>query len=151
MLIFPAAICSADTNSGLPPLPPIQAPNLAQTQPNAPAQPAPPPQSELEKYKSQFKQVIGSHWYPKINTQNILLSTGKIKVQCVIRFDGTVTAQVVKGAKPSTMLLQTSSLDAIHQSSPLPPFSDSLRKQIGDSLTYTLTFVINDKAVGTIK
>jgi outer membrane biosynthesis protein TonB len=153
LVIFSATFSRADSGSGLPPLPPISAPDLAQSQPgaNTPTSTPAAPVSELQKYKTKFKQAVASRWYSKINGQNLLLSEGTLHIQYTIRYDGTVTSTLVKGAKPATMLLKTTSLEAIQQTSPYLPFSAALRQQVGDSLTATLTFTINRKDQGSIK
>ncbi len=157
-LIFTAPFCRADTASdnasGLPPLPPIAAPDLAQTQPPVKVVSSVPEaqlQTELEKYKTKLKQVIGSRWYAKIYTQDILLSVGTIKVHYTAHANGAITVGEITGVKPSTMLLQTSAVDAIHASSPFHPFSAALRQSVGDSFTDVMIFTIDSKDRGSIK
>lgn len=159
-----------DPNTGLPVLPPIDAPTIAPQSPVNPNQKAqaaiPPPilqstaqdiqgragmsgkpspeamATELGRYKAKFYRAVGSRWYPKVNNQLSLLGVGVVRVQYTIYPDGTITTKVLEGGSGSLMLLLTISVNSIREVSPFDAFPDSMRKQYPDGYTDDFSFSI---------
>jgi hypothetical protein len=156
-----------DPVTGLPVLPPINAPTLApqSTQPKAAAPPlsiqsvaadlqgraglsgAPTPEStatELGKYKAKVYLLVGNRWYGKLTPQQLqLIGVGMVKIQYTIHFDGTVETKVLEGGNLALFL--PICLNSITESAPFDPFTDSMRKQVGDSYTDYFTFTVYDQ------
>jgi outer membrane biosynthesis protein TonB len=159
---------AVDPLTGLPVLPSLNAPTIAQqtspTTPNQPAQPAVPPpaqpsqaedtqgqfgitgapspeamKTDLGAYKALFYRAVGSYWYPAVRQKFGLIGVGTVRIQVTIFFDGRVESKVLDDGGNTNYLL-TISQDSILQVSPFRQFSDSMRKQVGDSFTDVITF-----------
>jgi outer membrane biosynthesis protein TonB len=152
-----------DPVTGLPVLPPIEAPTIEpqSTRPKSSAPPLvlpsvaadlagragmsgePTPDStstELGRYKAKVYLAVGSRWYPKVDKQLSLLSVGMVKIQYTIHYDGTVQTKVLEGANLAMLL--PISLNSITEAAPFDPFTDAMRKQVGDSYTDYFTFSV---------
>jgi hypothetical protein len=138
-----AAPGTFDPATGLPVLPPLpapasgnsDAPDMRNT--SSPSDTA----TELGRYKAKVYRVVGARWYPKVNKQLQLLSVGMVKIQYTIYSDGTVQLKVLAGA--GLPLLLALCENAIIESAPFDPFTDSMRKQVGDSFTDEFTFTVS--------
>jgi hypothetical protein len=151
--------------NGLPVLPPINAPTMApeqrQQQKATPASSVPQvaqdvhgavgahgedsPEAmatELGRYKAKVYRAVGSRWYDSVDRQLSLLPVGLVHIQFTIYKDGSVETKVLEGDQGALQLLCTISLDAIRNSAPFDPFTDSMIKQVGDSYTDDFTFSI---------
>jgi outer membrane biosynthesis protein TonB len=170
----PAPTETVDAN-GLPVLPPIEAPTLAQqtpqTQPvqhtphraspasipsfavyqsevsgqsgqpgdNSPAARA----TELGRYKARVYSAVGSRWYAKVSNQLQLLGVGTVHVTYTIHSDGSLEITVDPDAgNPALMLLHSISINSMTEAAPFPPFSDAMKKEVGDSFTDDFSFSI---------
>jgi hypothetical protein len=113
--------------------------------PPAPATKATDASGELKIYKAKVYRAVGARWHDKVNHLLSVIPKGTVKIQYAIHADGTCDTQVVDGISSETQLLVALSLQAIEKSAPFDAFSDSLRRQVGDSYTDSFTFSINDK------
>jgi hypothetical protein len=99
--------------------------------------------SEFSAYKAKLYHAIESRWSDKTSSEAILLPPGKVRIQYTVSFDGTITTKVLDPGKSSDVVLLEISVKSIEETSPFTRFSDSMRKEIGDS--YTDTFVFKTK------
>jgi hypothetical protein len=152
-----------DPETGLPVLPPINAPTLEpqSAEPKSASPPksvesiaadldgragisgAPTPDStatELGRYKAKVYLLVGNRWYGKVDKQLQLLGVGMVKIQYTIYSDGTVQTKLLEGG--NLQLLYAISQNSITEAAPFDPFSDALRKQVGDSFTDYFTFSV---------
>jgi hypothetical protein len=143
-----------DPLTGLPVLPPINAPTIAPQTPVNPAQQtkvqpaAPPPSFQLDKsdvsgsagasgpnsvaanatalgrYKAKVYRAVGSRWYQKVGDQLQVLPVGAVRVQYTIYKDGTVTTKVLDGGNSTMQLLLSISVNSIRESAPFDKFDD---------------------------
>jgi hypothetical protein len=155
-----------DPLTGLPVLPPIDAPTL-EPQSSRPKPVAPPKslqsiaadlqgragmsgaptpdamETELGKYKAQVYEMVGSRWYGKLDDKTLgTIGVGMVKIQYTIYADGTVQTKLLEGGNLAQ--LYAISQNSITEAAPFPPFTDSMRKQVGDSYTDYFTFSIYD-------
>jgi outer membrane biosynthesis protein TonB len=165
---------AVDAN-GLPVLPPIPAPTLAQqtpqTQPIPQIQRQASPRSvpsfavyqsdvagqagapgdnspaamatDLGRYKAKVYRAVGARWYEKVNSQLQVLGVGTVHITYTIYSDGhlVITADP-DGSNPSLMLLHSLSLNSMTEAAPFDPFSDKMKKEVGDSYTDDFSFSI---------
>ena len=152
-----------DPDTGLPVLPPINAPTLAPqtTRPKTVAAPKILPSvaadlegragmsgeptaaamaTELGKYKAEVYRRVGSRWYDKVDKQLQILPVGMVKIQYTIYSDGTVQTKLLEGG--NLQLLYAVSQNSITESAPFPPFTDAMIKEVGDSYTDYFTFSV---------
>ncbi len=150
--------------NGLPVLPPLNAPTMAQ--PNEAAQPlAPAAQerqeaasvhgalarqgdnspaamaTELGKYKQYVYSVVGSYWYPDIDKHFGTIGVGMVRIKFTIHSDGTLSDVIVLEGD-NLEILKTISKNALVSPAPFKPFSEAMIKQVGDSYTDDFTFSI---------
>ncbi len=106
---------------------------------------------ELRAYKAKFYQAVGSRWYQLIGPQMPLIGVGRVKVQYTIKPDGTVTTKVLDNGNGAMQILLIISVKSIQETSPLLPFTDTLRKEVGDSYTDSFTFSVSDDKAPAMK
>jgi hypothetical protein len=151
--------------NGLPVLPALNAPTMAQANPHQQARPASSlPQraadthgaigtsddtspeamaTELGKYEQRMHDAIGSRWYPATENQSSLIGVGVVEIHLTVHKDGTVETKVTSGAdSPNLQMLLTISLDSIRESAPFEQFSPGLEKEVGDSFSTDYSFSI---------
>lgn len=143
--------------NGLPVLPPIDAPTIAQEAPvnvtqtaNAAPSPvlptvaaevqgragmtgAPTPAAmttELGKYKQRFYNAVASHWYPDVNSHFQILPVGMVRIQYTIHSDGRIDTKVLEGDTSTMQQLLYISRGSILTVSPFFPFTDSMREEL---------------------
>jgi hypothetical protein len=97
----------------------------------------------LGRYKAKVYRAVGTRWYECVDRQLSLLPVGTVHIQFTIYKDGSVTTKILKGNKSDLQLLLFISLDAIRKSAPFDPFSEGLRKEVGNSYTDDFTFNID--------
>lgn len=161
--------------NGLPVLPPIPAPTLAQQSPptqvvqqvqrkaspqsapsfavsqsdvsgqagqegdNSPAAMA----TDLGRYKAKVYRAVGSRWYAKVANQLQVLGVGTVHITYTIFSDGHLVITADPDAtNASLMLLHSLSLNSMTEAAPFEPFSDAMKKQVGDSYTDDFSFSI---------
>jgi len=155
---------AVDPLTGLPVLPPLNAPTMAP--PNQAAEPLAPAPSqqqqaasvhgalgrqgnnspaamatELGKYKQYVYSVVGSYWYPDINQHFGTIGVGMVHIQFTIHSDGTLSdVTVLEG--DNLMILRDISLTSLRHPAPFKPFNAAMIKQVGDSYTDDFTFSI---------
>jgi hypothetical protein len=94
--------------------------------------------SELFKYKVKVWKAVNLRWNSKVDTQSQVLETGVVKIQFTISSDGEVKVEVLAGSDlPKLVAI---SKEAIMEAAPFPSFTDSMRQEVGESFTDTLTF-----------
>ena len=160
----PALVQQQFDPNGLPVLPPISAPTMAPASQQADTPPASSVQeiaqdahgalgthgannpaamaTEFGRYKAKVYRAVGSRWYPKVDKQFQILPVGVVHIQFTIYKDGTVDTKILEGDNASLQILQTISLDAIHEAAPFDPFTATMIKDVGDSYTDDFTFSI---------
>jgi outer membrane biosynthesis protein TonB len=153
---------AVDPDTGLPVLPPLNVPTMAppnaaapaatQSNPliaqsthgaigisgaNSPAAMATP----LGKYQMEFYQIVKSYWDPDVEKSVSLLPVGQVVFRYTVHSDGTITdVTLVQG--DNLQLLRTISRHALVAPAPYKPFSDEMKKQVGDSYTDEMSFSI---------
>ena len=161
---------------GLPVLPPIPAPTLAQQNPQTQVQqvqrrasPASMPSfavhqsdvsgqagvagdnapsamaSDLGRYKAIVYRAVGSRWYAKVGSGSALqvLGVGTVHITYTIYADGHLEIRSDPDANnPALMLLHSISINSMTEAAPFPPFSDAMKKEVGDSYTDDFSFSI---------
>jgi hypothetical protein len=153
-----------DPNTGLPVLPAINAPTLApqnqQAQPLAPASSqlqqaasvhgalgrhgdnsAAAMATELGRYKQYVYSVVGTYWYPDIDSHFGIIPVGMVHIQFTINKDGTLTNVVVLDGN-NLVILRDISKRALVAPAPYKPFTDAMIKEVGDSYTDDFTFSV---------
>jgi len=153
-----------DPLTGLPVLPPLNAPTMAP--PNEAAQPLAPAPSqqqeaasvhgalgrqgdnspaamatELGKYKQYIYSVVGSYWYPDINQHFGTIGVGMVHIQFTIHSDGTISDVTILEGN-NLEILKNISKNALVAPAPFKPFSEAMIKQVGDSYTDDFTFSV---------
>ena len=99
--------------------------------------------TDLGRYKAKVYRAVGARWYEKVNRQIQVLGVGTVHITYTIHADGHM--EIVAdpdSSNPSLMLLHTISLDSMLQSAPFDPFSESMKKQVGESYTDDFTFSV---------
>jgi hypothetical protein len=103
--------------------------------------------TELGRYKAKVYMEVASHWYAKVDNKQLqLLEDGMVKIQYTIHYDGSVQIKVLAGSDLPFLLAV--SKNAITEAAPFPPFTDSMRKQVGDSFTDAFTFTVKPPGDG---
>jgi outer membrane biosynthesis protein TonB len=99
--------------------------------------------SELGRYKARVYRAVGSRWYAKVGNQLQVLGVGTVHITYTIHSDGSleITADPDAG-NPALMLLHSISVNSMTEAAPFPPFSDAMRKEVGDSFTDDFSFSI---------
>lgn len=161
--------------NGLPVLPPIPAPTLAQqtpqTQPipqiqrqasphsvpsfavyqsdvagqagapgdNSPAAMA----TDLGRYKAKVYRAVGARWYEKVASQLQVLGVGSVHITYTIYSDGhmVITGDPDAGNQ-AVMILHSLSVNSMTEAAPFDPFSDKMKKEVGDSYSDDFSFSI---------
>jgi len=159
--------------NGLPVLPPLAAPTMAQVNP---ALASPPPAvsmpqeatsvhgalgrrgdnspaamaTALGKYKQKIYLAVGSRWYPDVNQHFQTLGVGVVRVQYTIHYDGSVETKVLDPGNSTMQQLLSISINSIRDSAPFDKFEDypGLREEIikeqgGDGSSYTDDFTFS--------
>ncbi len=153
--------------NGLPVLPDISAPTMAQVNPALASQPLTPPvvqpqqmtsvhgalghrgdnspaamSSELGKYKQYVYGVVGSYWYPDIDQHFGIIPVGTVHIQFTIHSDGRITDVIIlEGDKLDQLKLI--SKHALIAPAPYKAFSEAMMKELGtDSYTDDFTFSV---------
>lgn len=100
--------------------------------------------TELGRYKAKVYRAVGSRWYAKVGQQLQTMSVGTVTVQYTIHSDGSVDTNVIDdtGNNGVTMILRSISLNSIIEAAPFDRFTDSLKKEVGDSITDQFTFTV---------
>jgi outer membrane biosynthesis protein TonB len=152
-----------DPDTGLPVLPPIQAQTMAPPDQAQPLAPAPSEQqlagsvhgalgrsgdnspaamaTELGKYKQYVYSVVGSYWYPDIDKHFGLIGVGSVHIQFTIHSDGTLSdVTILEGDNLDQ--LKSISKNALVAPAPFKPFSDAMKKEVGDSYTDDFSFSV---------
>ena len=162
-----------DSQTGLPLLPPINAPTMAA--PNQAAQPLAPagarPEeassihgalgrqrdnspaamaSVLGKYKQYVYNAVGSRWYPKVDSSFQVLGVGIVHVQFTIHSDGTVETKVLDAGDSTMQTLLSISINSIREAAPYDNFDSYpglreaiIKEQGGDGSSYTDDFTFS--------
>jgi hypothetical protein len=161
---------------GLPVLPPIPAPTIAQESPQtvqiqqvqrkaapqsapsfavhqtdvsgqagAPGDNSPSAMAtDLGRYKAKVYRAVGSRWYAKIGDQQMqVLGVGTVHISYRIYADGHM--EILgdpDGHTPSLMMLHSISLNSMTEAAPFEPFSDKMKKEVGESYTDDFSFSI---------
>ncbi len=99
--------------------------------------------TDLGRYKAKVYRTVGSHWYAGVNNQIQLLGVGTVHVTYTVHSDGRmeITADPDKN-NASLMLLHTISIQAMLDSSPFDPFSDAMKREVGESYSDDFTFSV---------
>ena len=154
-----------DPITGLPVLPPINAPTLEpqSTRPKSAAPPrsiqsiaadisgragmSGPPnpdatETELGKYKAKVYAMVASRWYPKVEDAITLLPVGLVKIQYTIHDNGTIDSfKVLEGDNSNLEQLKDISQLSMVEAAPFDPFTDGMRKELAkagkDTDSYT--------------
>ncbi|MCE0521746.1 MAG: hypothetical protein LV480_02420 [Methylacidiphilales bacterium] len=155
--------------NGLPVLPPLNIPTMAQVNPalaSPPPTPVQPQQAgsvhgalgmqganspaamatELGRYKQYLYSVVGSYWYPAVDKSFQVLPVGIVRIRFTLHSDGTLTDVVVlEGNQANLQLLMSISKNALVSPAPYKPFPPGMIKELikeqgGDGSTYTDDF-----------
>jgi outer membrane biosynthesis protein TonB len=97
----------------------------------------------LGRYKAQVYRAVGSRWYAKVNNALQLLPVGTVRIDYTIHSDGRIeiTADPQGDASP-VMMLHSISYNSMIEAAPFPPFSDALKREVGDSFSDYFVFSI---------
>jgi TonB family protein len=155
-----------DPLTGLPVLPPIQAQTLAQANPAqqslAPARSRQQQETDVNgaigmsednspaamatprgKYMQQFRNIVGSYWYPAVDSQMSLISVGTVVIRFTVHSDGTISdITVLQGNDNPNFVLKNISVSALRSPAPFPPFPPEMIKDVGTSFTDEFSFGI---------
>ena len=101
--------------------------------------------TEFGRYKAKVYRAVGGRWYPKVDKQFQVLPVGAVHIQFTIHSDGSVETKVLSGNDATLQILRAISENAIRESAPFDPFTDTLKKEIaaeegGDGESYTDDF-----------
>ncbi len=155
---------AVDPDTGLPVLPPLNVPTMAPpdsspkpsgssvpaiaqsthgavgtTGDNSPAAMATP----LGKYKMQFWAEVSSYWHQDVDRNASLYSVGTVVFKYTVHSDGTISdITLLDGNDANLNLLRDVSRHALMAPAPFKPFSDEIKKQVGDSYTDQMSFSI---------
>jgi outer membrane biosynthesis protein TonB len=147
---------TVDPATGLPVLPPINAPTLApETAVSTASIPNPVSTSlpeeassshgalgthgdnspeamatEFGRYKAKVYRAVGARWYPKVNDHFQVMPVGLVHVQFIIHSDGQVDTKVLEGDTSNLQMLLSISINSIRESAPFDPFTDTLKQEI---------------------
>jgi hypothetical protein len=155
-----------DPITGLPVLPPIDAPTLEpqSTRPKSVAPPrmvqsiatdlqgragmsgAPTPDAmatELGKYKEHVYEMVASHWYPQVDEKITLIGAGDmVRIRFTIHSDGMLDTTVLEG--DDLGIFRTICVSSMRDAAPYPAFTDGMRKELAkagkDTESYTDEF-----------
>ena len=99
--------------------------------------------TELGRYKARVYRAVGSRWYAKVGNQLQVLGVGTVHVTYTIYADGhlEITADP-DAANSALMLLHSVSINSMMEAAPFGPFSDAMKKQVGDHYTDDFSFSI---------
>jgi hypothetical protein len=99
--------------------------------------------TDLGRYKAKVYRTVGSYWYAGVNSQIQLLGVGTVHVTYTIHSDGSmeIIADPDKN-NASLMLLHTISIQAMLKSAPFDPFSEAMKRDVGESYTDDFTFSV---------
>jgi hypothetical protein len=111
-----------------------------QTVDNSPAARA----TELGRYKARVYSAVGSRWYAKVSNQLQVLGVGTLHITYTIHLDGSleITADPDQG-NPALMLLHSISINSMTEAAPFPPFTDAMKKEVGNSYTGDFSFSVS--------
>lgn len=102
--------------------------------------------TELGRYKQKMYRAVGSRWYLKVQSSMSFLAIGTVRVKFFVRANGVLeNLRVVddSGAtNSSTEMLRTISQQAVVESAPFEPFSESMKQQLGSGYEEEFTFSI---------
>jgi len=100
--------------------------------------------TELGRYKAKVYRAVGARWYEKVGQPLTFqtLPTGVVRIQYTIHSDGTVDTKILEGTTSTLQMLLSISLNSITEAAPFDPFSEGMRKEVGDSYTDDFTFQI---------
>jgi hypothetical protein len=99
--------------------------------------------TDLGRYKAKVYRAVGARWYTGVNSQIQLLGVGTVHITYTIHSDGRMEIMADPDSNnASLMLLHTISLDAMLRSSPFDPFSDAMKRDVGESYTDDFTFSV---------
>lgn len=102
---------------------------------------APGTSAEFAAYKLYTREVLHSHWRREMKINESSLWFGKVCIHCIIHSDGSLSALVVT-VGDSTGLLKTVSRDALLQSAPFKPFTQTMIKEVGYSYPDDFVFQV---------
>ncbi len=99
--------------------------------------------TDLGRYKAKVYRAVGARWYQKVNDQIGVLGVGTVHITYTIYSDGRLEIRAdPDSANPALMLLHSISLNSMTEAAPFDPFSDKLKKEVGDSYTDDFSFSI---------
>jgi hypothetical protein len=98
--------------------------------------------TELGKYKAMVYRAVGTRWYHKARLMPLALPLGTCTVNYTIHADGSVITKIVGVDDPDKALLRDICVNSIRESAPFTPFSDALRKEVGNSYTDDFAFTV---------
>ncbi|CAF0701056.1 putative Outer membrane biosynthesis protein TonB [Candidatus Methylacidithermus pantelleriae] len=99
-------------------------------------------ETELGRYKAKMYRAIGSAWYWLVDQNMTLLALGTVRIKFYVTADGTVRDLSVMTESGETAVLRAISLQSIRKAFPMEPFSESLKRQVGDGFWEECSFTI---------
>jgi hypothetical protein len=99
--------------------------------------------TDLGRYKAKVYRAVGALWYNKVNSQLQVLGVGTVHITYRIYSDGhMVITGDPDGGNQALMILHSLSVNSMTEAAPFDPFSDKLKKEVGDSYTDDFSFSI---------
>jgi hypothetical protein len=99
--------------------------------------------TDLGRYKAKVYRAVGALWYNKVNSQIQVLGVGTVHITYRIYSDGhMVITGDPDGGNQALMILHSLSVNSMTEAAPFDPFSDKLKKEVGDSYTDDFSFSI---------
>jgi hypothetical protein len=99
--------------------------------------------TDLGRYKAKVYRAVGARWYQKVNDQIGVLGVGTVHITYTIYSDGRLEIRAdPDSGNPALMILHSISLNSMTEAAPFDPFSDKMKKEVGDSFTDDFSFSI---------
>jgi hypothetical protein len=97
--------------------------------------------TDLGRYKAKVYRAVGARWYEKVNSQIQVLDKGTVRIKFRIYSDGHLVIESdPEGGESSLALLHSVSLNSMTEAAPFDPFSDKMKKEVGDSFADEFSF-----------
>jgi len=99
--------------------------------------------TELGRYKAKIYRAVGSRWYAKVNAQLQIMPVGMVHITYTVHSDGRLEITGDPDANNAqVMLLHSISYQAMIEAAPFDAFSESMKRDVGESFTDDFTFSI---------
>ncbi|MEM6885220.1 MAG: hypothetical protein AAF571_09325 [Verrucomicrobiota bacterium] len=102
---------------------------------------------EFTRYKKKLYRAVGSRWRVYVQHNESLLSSDRVKIRFYVRSNGVFEKLELLSGDRSSQLYAISRRAIMVNSGQLEPFSDEMKKQLGDGYWEEISFRLTEEDI----